>query len=57
LFILFGLSLAFNIIGGLILTQYFFKKYFPDKDYYPKSIVTPVIVIVFIVILARILGA
>jgi len=27
-----------NIIGGGILAEYFFKKYFPDNDYQHKSI-------------------
>ena len=52
---IYGLSLLFNIIGGLILTQYFFKKYFPDNDYYPKSIASPVLVIVAIMVLGRLL--
>jgi hypothetical protein len=51
----YGLSLLFNIIGGLILTQYFFKKYFPDNDYFPKSIASPVLVIVAIMVLGRLL--
>lgn len=46
-----ALTIFFNTVGGLILTQHFFKKYFPDNDYYPKSIATPVIVIALIVIL------
>ena len=27
-----------NVLGGFILSDYFFPKYFPDEDYYPKSI-------------------
>jgi len=46
---LFGAFFAMNIIGGIILTQYFFKKYFPDNDYYPKSIARPLLIIIFII--------
>jgi hypothetical protein len=35
-----GASLAINIIGAFILSDYFFPKYFPDDDYYPKPIWT-----------------
>ena len=31
-------GLVFNIIGALMLADYFFPRYFPDNDYYPKSI-------------------
>lgn len=31
-------SILFNLIGGFILSDYFFPKYFPDNDYYPKPI-------------------
>lgn len=27
-----------NFMGGVILSDYFYKKYFPDDDYYPKPI-------------------
>lgn len=27
-----------NFTGGVILTDSFYKKYFPDDDYYPKAI-------------------
>jgi len=33
--------LFFNVGGGLILTNYYFPKYFPDDDYYPKPIWKP----------------
>lgn len=33
-------SIAINIVGGFILSDYFFPKYFPDNDYYPKPIWT-----------------
>jgi hypothetical protein len=31
-------SLLFNLAGGMILSDYFFPKYFPEDDYYPKPI-------------------
>ena len=40
--------LFFNIFGAAILTGYFFKKYFPEDDYYPKSIGKPLIISVII---------
>jgi hypothetical protein len=36
--------LFFNVAGGIILSSYFFPKYFPDNDYYPKSIVKPLVI-------------
>lgn len=33
-----NLSLVVNVIGGFILSGYFFPKYFPDNDYYPRPI-------------------
>ncbi|GAB3911541.1 hypothetical protein [Mucilaginibacter boryungensis] len=33
-----GGSVILNLIGGVILADYFFPKYFPDNDYYPRSI-------------------
>ncbi|MEO6149557.1 MAG: hypothetical protein ABIP28_05325 [Mucilaginibacter sp.] len=32
------LGVIFDIAGGAILAEYFFRKYFPDDDYYPKPI-------------------
>jgi len=32
------MAMALRFIGGFIFTQYFFRKYFPEDDYYPKSI-------------------
>jgi len=34
-------AIIFNGIGAAILTEYFFNKYFPEEDYYPKSIMKP----------------
>jgi magnesium-transporting ATPase (P-type) len=36
--------LFFNVAGGVILSSYFFPKYFPDNDYYPKPIWKPLII-------------
>jgi len=36
--------LFLNIVGAAILTGYFFNKYFPEDDYYPKSIGKPLII-------------
>jgi fatty acid desaturase len=44
------IGLILNIIGGAILTGYFFNKYFPDDDYYPKSIWPPLAVSILIII-------
>jgi hypothetical protein len=33
-----GGSIFFNLIGGVILADYFFPKYFPEQDYYPRPI-------------------
>lgn len=43
-----ALTLVFNIIAGIILTRYFFKKYFPDDDYYPKSVLRPLIIYILL---------
>lgn len=43
-------ALAFNMIGAAILTQYFFNKYFPETDYYPKSIIMPLLISVLVCI-------
>ena len=50
IFALSGASVALNVIGGAILSQYFFKKYFPDDDYYPKSVSGPLIIVVMLMI-------
>lgn len=33
-----GASIVMNVVGGFILSDYFFPKYFPDRDYYAKPI-------------------
>jgi hypothetical protein len=56
LFILSLLSIALNVTGGLILSGYFFKKYFPEDDYYPKSIANPLFITIIVIIALRFLG-
>ena len=56
LVILAFMSLGLRIIGGLILTQYFSKKYFPEDDYYPKSIFSALFATVFILIVFSFIG-
>ena len=48
--------IAINIIGATIMTRLFFKKYFPDDDYYPKSVTGPLL-IAFILIILSFMGA
>ncbi|MDB5145025.1 MAG: hypothetical protein JWQ66_3738 [Mucilaginibacter sp.] len=52
---LIGITFAFNIVAGLVLTQYFFKKYFPDDDYYPKPVLQPIIIYIILSIFFRFL--
>jgi len=53
----FGIILiALNVIGATVMTRLFFKRYFPDDDYYPKSITVP-LVITFIIIFLSFMGA
>ncbi len=33
-----SLTYLINIIGGAILSEYFFRKYFPDENYESKNI-------------------
>ncbi|MBB6112629.1 hypothetical protein SAMN05421821_12057 [Mucilaginibacter lappiensis] len=51
--ILSAISIVINIIGGLVLTQYFFKRYFPDNDYYPKPVLQPILIFILIYIAFR----
>jgi hypothetical protein len=39
-----AVAIIFNGIGAAILTEYFFNKYFPESDYYPKSIMKPLVI-------------
>lgn len=50
-------SIAMNIICGFVLTRFFFKKYFPDNDYYPRSIQAPLFIFIgFILFFLLIIG-
>lgn len=50
-------SIAMNVICGFILTRFFFKRYFPDNDYYPRSIQTPLFIFIgFILFFLFIVG-
>lgn len=49
-------SLIVNIIGGGILAEYFFKKYFPDNNYERKSIWKPLIIIFLISVSLTFIG-
>ena len=51
-----GISIVLNVIGGAMLSQYFFKRYFPDDDYYPKSITGPIVIALAVMIFSGILG-
>jgi hypothetical protein len=50
-----GLSLGLNLIAALVLTQYFFKKYFPDDDYYARPIWRPLIIYILLALFSRLL--
>lgn len=41
-------SFVLRILGALLLTQFFYKKYFPDNDYYPKSIFKPLLITILL---------
>lgn len=45
-----AVQIGLNVIAGLVLTRYFFKKYFPDDDYYPRPIYRPVIIFIILIL-------
>jgi len=49
--LLLGESAVCNIVGGLILTQYYYRRYFPEEDYYPRSVVKPLMVAFILILL------
>lgn len=49
-------GLIFNIAGGAILTEYFFKKYFPDEDYYPRPVWGALAVSIIIVLVLSLIA-
>lgn len=54
---IYAIGIAINIIAATILTRYFFKKYFPDDDYYPKSIIRPLFITVMVLLILNYIGA
>jgi hypothetical protein len=48
IFVLSMIVISFIIFGTLILTRYFFRKYFPDNDYYPKNILSALLVTILV---------
>ncbi|MEO3405531.1 hypothetical protein AAFN85_16595 [Mucilaginibacter sp. CAU 1740] len=54
LFSVAGLNIAFGLIGALILSRGFFKRYFPDDDYYPKPVGLPILIFILLMFLTRI---
>jgi len=50
------MSKGFQVAGGVILVGYFYKKYFPEDDYYPRSIINPLLITLFIVFLMAYFG-
>ncbi|WDF54439.1 hypothetical protein [Mucilaginibacter sp. KACC 22063] len=49
--IVMGCMLALNLVGALIQTLYFFKKYFPEDDYYPRSLTQPFIIVAILIVI------
>jgi hypothetical protein len=49
-------AIGANVLGGLILSRYFFRRYFPENDYYPKSILSPLFVTIVIMFILRMTG-
>jgi hypothetical protein len=50
------LTLALRIGGAFVLTQYFFRKYFPDNDYYPKPIFTTLLISILVWVILQFIG-
>lgn len=44
-------TMAFYVLGGAILTEFFFKQYFPEKDYKRRSIMAPLLVLILLSLL------
>lgn len=42
------ITLSINFLGGLILTSYFYKKYFPENDYYPRPVGRAIVICLFV---------
>jgi hypothetical protein len=50
------LMLALRVGGAFILTRYFFKKYFPDNDYYPKPILNALLISILVWVILQFIG-
>ncbi len=50
-----GITIAFHVVAALVLSMYFFKKYFPDDDYYPKPIFRPLIIYIILALMTRLM--
>jgi hypothetical protein len=48
-----GITIAFHIVAAIVLSSYFFKKYFPDDDYYPKPVFRPLLIYIILALLSR----
>jgi hypothetical protein len=40
-----------QVAGGIGLLQLFYKKYFPEKDYYPRNVILPLLISFFVILL------
>ena len=47
--------ICFNIVGGMILATFFFNKYFPENDYYPKPIGKALLISLLVCILLMVI--
>jgi hypothetical protein len=45
-----------QVAGGFVLAQYFYKKSFPENDYYPKNILQPLVITLFIIVAMQYYG-
>ncbi|AYL94984.1 hypothetical protein [Mucilaginibacter celer] len=52
---LLGVVLVLHATGGLILSRYFFKKYFPDDDYYAKPVLSAIFFAIMITLVLNFL--
>lgn len=50
-----AIVLVLHATGGLILSRYFFKKYFPDNDYYAKPVLSAVLFAILITLVLNVL--
>ena len=51
------ISLGLKLAGGFIFIEYFFPKYFPEADYYPKNIFPALLVSVFVILVLGYISA